>query len=379
VLRDAVLFFRLGDQTSAQHVLDGGIERARAFLAQNEVPRARYLLSRLLRVRGQADAALAELQLALAADPLLQDARFERGLLFAARPDLTATELATAIADLSVPADERSVLTNVDRLFGRGERLRLAGEPTAAMAILREVLEYDPTHIGARVALSRAALALGESDLGRYYAASAFDFAQGYGPVYLAREQQILPTTMLGLDGALIDFAPALRDSPGNVLALAHRGLVQLRRALRLDADGDEAAATTAIEAAIADHTTTLAMHDGQPGALNNRAVCRLVAERLRAKAGDSAGAATERQAAEADLQRALAADATAPELLFNLGLCALHVAEVQRRLGRLASGAAGEARNWFERALQVAPPKWAHAATCRAHLDASALLASTR
>jgi tetratricopeptide (TPR) repeat protein/predicted Ser/Thr protein kinase len=380
VVRDAEVFYRLGDNASAQQLLDQGIDRTRAFLARHEVPRARYLLSRLLRARGQPDAALAEAERALAAEPDLVDARFERGLLLATRPQLDEAARAMAIDDLTVATGERSVLTAIDRLLGRGELLRLRGDDAAAMAILRELLDYDPTHVQARVALARAALALGETDLARYYSASAYDFAHGFGPVYLAQEQQALPTTMLGLDGALLDYTAALRDTPRNALAMAHRGLVQLRRALRLEADGDLVGALAALEAAIDDHGAVLTMQDDVAGARNNRAVCRLVAERLRARSGDTAGAVAERQQAEADLRRAIAIDATAPEVPFNLGLCAQRDAEVQRRLGRDAAVRAGEARQCFERAQRLAPPDWAHAAACRAHLDAvTELLATAR
>lgn len=295
---------------------------------------------------------------------------------------------AQAIADLSVDVDARSVLTVVDRLFGRGQRLRLVGEPEAAMAVLREVLDYDPTHVPARVAMSLAANAAGQQELGRYYSASAVDFYQGYGPVYLAREHQSLPTTMLGLDGALIDFAPLLlRDGEDNALALVQRGLLQLRRALRFAAEGDVAAARAAIGSAIGDHDSATTRHDmlrGRsdtlPGALNNRAVCRLVAVRLHALAGDGVAAAAERTAAVADLQRALAVDGTLPEVMCNLGLCELQLAEVQRAMGRaVAAAARGDAaQRWFERALQQAPDGWSFAAACRERLDAAAALVAT-
>ncbi|MBL8729924.1 MAG: protein kinase [Planctomycetes bacterium] len=386
VLRDAVVFFRLGDNDSAHQVLDDGIRSTREFLSRHEVPRARYLLSRLLRARGKTDAALAELDRAVAGDPQLLDARFERGLLLAAAAPNDATR-AQAIADLSVDVGERSVLTAVDRLFGRGQRLRLAGEPEAAMAVLREVLDYDPTHVPARVAMSLAANAAGQQGLGRYYSASAVDFYSGLGPVYLAREHQTMPTTMLGLDGALVDFAPQLlRDREDNALALVQRGLLQLRRALRFAADGDLGAARAAIGSAIGDHDMATTRHDmlrGRsdtlPGALNNRAVCRLVAARLHAQAGDAVAAATERAAAAADLQRALAADGALPEVAFNLGLCDLDLAEVQRAMGQAAAAARGDAaQRWFERALRQAPDGWTFAAACRERLGAAAALVAT-
>src|SRR6185369_11878700 len=97
----------------AHQVLDSGIAEARDFLARHDVPRVRHLLSRLLRARGQPDIALAELELAIAGDPSLDEARFERGLMLDALPVLTETERIAAIADLSTPIRKRSVLTDI--------------------------------------------------------------------------------------------------------------------------------------------------------------------------------------------------------------------------------------------------------------------------
>ncbi|MBL9079205.1 MAG: serine/threonine protein kinase [Planctomycetes bacterium] len=386
VLRDAAVYFRLGDNESAHQVLDGGIGSTREFLSRHEVPRARYLLSRLLRARGRTDDARSELDRAVAGDPALGDARFERGLLLAAAAEPEPAARAQAIADLAVAPDPRSVLTSVDRLFGRGQSLRLCGEPAAAMAVLREVLALDPLHVPARVAMAHAAIAAGDDELGRYYSASAVDCYSGYGPLYAARERRALPTTMLGLEPALVDFARELGDDEDLVLTLAQRALLHLRRALRFAGDGDGAAARTAITAAIADHDTALATRAMQsggaaelPGAGNNRAVCRLVAAQLFAAAGDGAGAAAERTQAIAELERLLAL-APLPEVPFNLGIAELQVAAIELGLGRAAAAAArGQAAHrWFEQALAVAAPDWPHAAAGRAKLAAAAALLAT-
>src|SRR5262249_26781840 len=157
------------------------------------VARVRHLLSRLLRERGQPDLALAELERAIADDPSLGDARFERGLMRAALPEATEAERRAAIEDLSTDVGAPSVLTSVELLFGRPELARLQGRTEQAMEALKDVLAYDPMHVGARSSLARVAIALGEPDLARYYAVSAVDLQQGFGPIYLAREPFTLP------------------------------------------------------------------------------------------------------------------------------------------------------------------------------------------
>jgi tetratricopeptide (TPR) repeat protein/predicted Ser/Thr protein kinase len=373
VQRQAALFVGLGDRDSAWQVLEQGIAHTEAFLRHHDVPRVRWLLSRLLRQRGRNDAALAELERALAAAPTLADARFERGLLLAAVPELDAATRALALADLATALPAQSVVGDVERLLGRAEAARLQGDHRRALALLQEVLAYDGTHIGARLALSRAALAVGDTDLARYHASGALDLQQGHAPFYLARERRTLPTAMLGLDGVLVDYAESLRDSPDHALAFAHRGLVQLRRALRLHDEGRPDAARAAVQAAIDDHGQALAVHDRLAGARNNRAVCLLVADRLAAAAGDSAAAAAFRAMAVADLAIAVEVAPTLPAVHANLGHVAHRSADVLRALARAgpAAGEADKARAAFTRALALAPPDWPHAAACRERLRA--------
>ncbi len=371
VIQDSAVFTRLGDLPSAHQVLDSAIADARQFLAEHEVARVRHLLSRLLRARGQPDLALAELQLAIAGDSSLDEARFERGLMLAALPALTETERSAAIADLSTPIRKRSVLTDIDLLFGHAELRRLQGHMEQAMEMLNEVLAYDATHVAARTALARVALALGDDNLARHYAASTVDLQQGYGPIYLARERRMLPTTILGLDAALVDFAPQLAEGPDNALALAHRGLVQLRRALRLDGEGNHVEALAAVQSAVEDHDATLVIHPELAGALNNRAVCLMQAERFHAAAGDAPAAADARQRAEADLARALAANPDLAEAHFNLGVLSLRFAKLLGKLGRAAAASRhlDSARDSLQRAIAHAAPNWPYLRACRAKL----------
>ncbi len=372
VLDDASAYFKMGENAIAGEALDAGIGRVGEFLDRHEVPRVRYLLGRLLRARGRTDDALQQLDLALRGDARLDDARFERGLLLAARHHLDEHERATAIADLRGGSGERSALTTIDRMFGRGERHRLQGEHEAAMAMFREVLEYDPAHLAARLSMGRSAHALGQTDLQRYYTASAVDFLNGYGPVFLARERQTLPTAVHGLDGALVDCSAELLRSHDHALGLAHRALVQLRRAVRLHDEGRSAQALAAAVAAIGDHDMTLTMHEGLPGVLNNRAVCHSFAARLCAAAEDPAGAAEHRLAAERDLRTAIARAPHLAEAHFNLGVLHARTAALLRAMAlpqagreRLAAAAAA-----FAEAVRTAPQPWEHESAVQRWLE---------
>ena len=377
VLQDAAMFTRLGDHGAAWQLLDGAIARVREFVGRHEVARAHYLLSRLLRARGRADEALAELERTLQLEPGLTDARFERGLMLAASTTLSAAQQQLARADLDQGAKPDSVIGEVDRLFGRAELARLSDRFDAAQGLLLEVLEYEPAHVAARLSLSRIAAARGETDLARYYSASAVDLQQGYGPVYLARERQVLPTQMAGLDGALLDFAGELRDGPDNSIALAHRGLVQLRRALRLAGEGRTAESLAAAQAAVDDHAATLQLHGEIAGAHNNRAVCLLVLERMQVAAGDTAAAVASRGAARRHLELAVAALPGSPAVQHNRGLLAMREAQLLRALGRLAASRqqAAIAVEAFASALANAPQGWPVAAVTRDRAAAAAAL----
>jgi serine/threonine-protein kinase len=362
-LRDVDVYLRLGDLESAHQALEDSIAAAREFLTRHEVPRVRYLLSRLLRARGLPDEALVELDRAIAGDPDLVEARFERGLTLAARTPLSETERATAIADLEHALGTRAVLAQVDRLFGQGELCRLQGRTLEAVDLLEEVLAYDVIHVPARTSLAQLALELGDQNLAWHYAVSAVDLQQGFGPVYLARDRRVLPIAILGLDAALSDFAADVPSGPDNALAYAHRGLVQLRRALRLEADGLVDEARAAVRSAIEDHDATLAVHSSAAGAYNNRAVCLMQAERLATAADDSAAAADARARIEADFQRALTLDPRLPEAHFNRGIFALRTVDLLRMLGRpdSANHQLDEARASFRAALDHAPATWPH------------------
>lgn len=244
------------------------------------------------------------------------------------------------------------------------------------------MLAYDTMYVPARVALAKAARALGQSDLAVYYSASALNVQQGFGPIFQARERTRLPTSILGLEGALVDYSDAVRDTHDHAPALAWRGLSRLRRALRLEREGSLDEALDAALGSVDDHDITVKLHGNVAGALNNRAVCSMVVDRLQAKAGDTAAAAEARAKAGAD---AAAAIALAPQMTaahFNAGLIALRQATVLRALGRAeaAAGQAEAAQQAFTTARLLAPDEWPHAAACAQRLaDVATIVAALR
>jgi tetratricopeptide (TPR) repeat protein/predicted Ser/Thr protein kinase len=384
VLAEATLLTALGEDATANARLDVGIARVGAFLERHDLARVRYLLARLLQLRGRGDDALRELDRALVLDPGLDDARFERGLRVASQRELSPAQRAQAIADLSAPTHDRSAVRELDRLFGRAQVARLQGDLATARELLQEVVEQDAMHAPALRALGDVATALGDHDLARNCSASAIDVQIGYAPFYLARERRRLPATMLGLDGFLEDFSPRLDDAP-MALARAHRALAQLRRALRLADEQRLPEAVDTVLGAIAEHETLLQLEAGEAaerfaGAHVNHAVCCLTADALLRRAGDTARAVAQRQHAAAALQLALAADPHLATAHANVAVLALREAEL---LGAMARADASRARaadavGAFERALQHAAPDWPHARACRERLAAARALAGS-
>jgi hypothetical protein len=205
---------------------------------------------------------------------------------------------------------------------------------------------------------------------------SSTDIMRGLGPIYVMRDRRALPVTILGLDGALVDFSSQLADGPDNALAFAHRGLVQLRRAMRLLSEGSDDA-LAAVRWAIEDHDSALILCPELPAGLNNRAVCLMQEERLLAVSGDGAGAAAARSRAEADLSAALAREPQLAEAHFNSGTLALRHAELLAKLGRAsAPQRLAAARASLQRALAVAPDGWPHRRACEHKLAATAPVA---
>ncbi|MBL8694272.1 MAG: protein kinase [Planctomycetes bacterium] len=396
VLADASVHERLGEREFARARLDEGIARCRAFLLQFEVARARALLGRCLRARGDAEASRAELDRALALDPALFDARLERGCLLAGEllsiqaqqsksmrvddPAALSPECqglrAQALQDFQALDGDLSGVRRLDVALARGERARLLGDLHSARREIEEAVRLDPTSADAVVALSRLDLAEGRGDAAWYRAMSAIDLYRGLAPAYVAKAGAArevdrvaarhgltaaqgrvasgdrspealleLASAKLQLDdveGALSDFNAALASDPRDATALGARGVAHARLAAKASSSGRASEAMEAWERAAEDFSAALLLEPTLLGALNNRGVAWAERERLLERSGKFEEAAAERSRAIADFDRALEGAPRFALALRNRALARLRECEVELRgrhwvLGRQA------------------------------------------
>ncbi len=419
VLADADTRRRLGEVELASTRLDEGISVAREFLARHDVAHAHYLLGRLQRARGLDREARTSLERALELSPELVEARYERGLLLvselaasAARsspsiavdePERMSAELALerdlALADLRAVEADPGALRDVDVLFARAELARLSGERAQARKFLDEVARLDPVHVGAKLALSQLALAEGDNDTAWHLAMSAIDLYRGFGPAYVAQSEayeravtggapgaferavhqhevaaaderiasgdrsvealQIRGSVRLSIDdidGALADFAAAVRADPSDALAFGNRGLVHARKAARLAGEERAAEALESWQAAIDDYASALTIEPRLAGAHNNLGVCRSERERLFDEAGQTEAAARERELAGHAFEAAWSAAPRFALAYLNHGMQRRRVAEAHVRALDLdaARAANDEAVRDFTRVLEL-------------------------
>ncbi len=171
-MAEAEKYGRAGERDRARAKLDEGISLCRGAADAGDA-RALYFLGRLLRRRGDIPAALAALDKAVAADPRLGEARFERGLLRLEelrmrilededRPGWTGempSELASlrdaAAADLAIELGRTPYFREVDGIYGRAELARLRRDVEAAERGFREVLRLEPVYPDAYLGLAR--------------------------------------------------------------------------------------------------------------------------------------------------------------------------------------------------------------------------------
>jgi serine/threonine-protein kinase len=421
VLADADTHRRLGEVELANARLDQGIAAAREFMVRHDVADAHYLLGRMQRARGLAREARVSLDRALELSPTLVEARYERGLLVAAElatdaarsnppvsvdePQRMSPELAAqreiALADLRAVAADPGSLRDVDAMFARAELARLSGERAAARKLLDEVARLDPVHVGARLALSQLSLAEGDSDTAWHLAMSAVDLYRGFGPAYVARSQvyertvsdtepgpfervvrrheltaaeeriaagdrspealQLRGSARLSIDdidGALADFAAAVRADPSDAFAFGNRGLVHARKAARLCSEDRTDEALDAWQDAIADYEAALTIEPTLAGAYNNLGVCRSERERLLDESGNTQAAAAERELAGRAFESASSAAPRFALAHLNHGMQRRRVAQAHARALDLGAARASveEALRDFERVLELNP-----------------------
>jgi tetratricopeptide (TPR) repeat protein/predicted Ser/Thr protein kinase len=322
-----------GRLAQARERLEAGIAEARAFLAQNDVARGHMLLGRLLRKRGMTEEARAAFDRALALDPALDGARFERGLCSI---DLDPQQ---AILDLAAPVRESDHLSDLDERFGRAERHRLLGELTQARDLLLGIVGDDPLHADACLSLSKVYQALGDDDRALRWSVRSVDLLRGFGPAYDARER-VLPAAsglldleLPGIDGVLLDIDALLAGQQIDAYAFASRGLDALRRASSLR--DDPAAALAACEDAIARHHAALQSGPGLAPVHNNRGVAYLQRARLLRRLGRDTEAEGAGVQARGDFDLALHHDPSLQAALRNRALALLHGGDAALAAGR--------------------------------------------
>lgn len=219
LVADAELYRRVGDIDESNDRLNAGIATCEAFLAEEPLADAYYFLGRLHHAKGEHALARAALDKALARNPDLGEARYQRGIvfvemygsrlsmdreLFAAvrddpRPpmyDVARLEGMfpharmmhdLAEIDLSVEVGQSSYFRAVDAIYGKAELARIRGDRELALDSLDRVIESEPLYVPAWV--SRGAIALGD---GRWHdavrdASAAIDRHRGASTAYITR------------------------------------------------------------------------------------------------------------------------------------------------------------------------------------------------
>ncbi len=253
LMAEADLNARFGEVQKARARLDEAIRLCDG----SDVPEVDYILGRLHRSRGDDEAALRLLDRALEANPRLGEARLERGLLFAegyarklerelwrfsgrlpeenplapeeCEKAAGLTELrARAEADLSAEFGESAYYRPVDGLYGKAELERLRWNWAAAEKGLRAVLEMDPLHARAWLALAQTAYWRLEFVRAADLASEAIERHKGLAAAYRIRSQ------------ALFWRAQSTKSAP-ELPVWRSRSLADAEEAIRL---GDSAYAT---------------------------------------------------------------------------------------------------------------------------------------
>jgi len=404
ILADAELSARHRDVDRARALLERGIASCRDFLRAGDRPSGRYFLARLLRARGDEEAAIRELDRALELDGSFVEARLERGVLrtlvysSTRRPRGGETRTLRAMRegaqqDLGAPVAAGRYVREPDVLFGRAMLPYAQGEWARARDALEELLRVDRLHVDALIQLAWTHLMLGSAAAARDAGDRAVDVHRGEARAVHARG---LARLMAGdASGAEADFSEAIALRPEwrnarrmRAGARARRGeheaaLADLEELLRSAPDDAEAlCARAAVYGARGDHARALAdaeaairfdpglveAHVTRAGALDamgrlDEALAGLdAALRIAPNAVGylrRASIATRRRqfdAALADCERALALDP------------ALVDAHVERGLAHKGRGDLDAAWRAYEEALRV-DPKHAHALSNRASI----------
>ncbi len=258
-LAESAALSRAGEVEEARALRDRGIERCRS----SATPEASYFLGRLLAAGGDDVKALVELDRAIALDPDLGEAHFERGLLlvrnylrrllpryyahYAGLPpgsdapgprgaeleaaDPPLAELARrAEEDLAAPLGKSPYYDELDARFGRAELDRLRWDFEAATEAYEAILSASPRQARAQLALGEIALLFRRYAEAARRGSLAIEIDQGSGAARLLRGRA---RTWMGDPEAGPDLEAALAllvDPFDRELAFLERGHLRRRR-----------------------------------------------------------------------------------------------------------------------------------------------------
>ncbi len=230
-------------------------------------------------------------------------------------------------------------------LLGRGLLAWLRGDGARGESHLREVVEIDPMHVDAHLALSRLFLERGDAELARRHSVTAVDVMRGFGPAYDASAAKLggldeagAPLVRIeGIAGVLVDFDRLASVARSDAAAYGSRGQGALREAARRLAAGDPASALAGLERARADFEEVTRLEPARAAGWTNRGVVGLALARALGDAGRSVDAAAARRRALDDLDRALELAPGDPVALLDRALAHRRAAELHA-LGRRAA-----------------------------------------
>ncbi len=362
-LTDGEINLRTGNVQQARARLDEGIALCREFLAEDDLPHARYFLARFLAERGARDEALAELDRALEADPGLGEARLLRGRLrvdvyedrseatmrslrASGRTGLAWSRLAEfdpdllrlrqeAADDLAAPSGRSSFFQEIDAIEGRADLARIEGRLGEARDMLQDVLGRDPIRIRSRLALALVHHREGAFDAALEEAAAAIRFCAGSARAHLVRCQfrQALAERERDPSRSVEAWRSSIEDADR---AIELGEATATARCLRADAHRRLARLTKGgpveLEAAIDDYTRALELDPRSVWALGNRGYARADLAFERSTSGRDARA--ELLAAIDDFGLALQAAPNLPEAWNGRGVARQYLADAEAARG---------------------------------------------
>ena len=372
ILANAADQLRNGQVAAAHGLLEDSIAEWEGFLADYLVAEGYYFLGRLRRLREQRGLARAALDQALAMQPDHVGARFERVLLaFAELGSLEGEQLMAGAGgsdhsarlaqlrgqvqeDLGLVARNPSEVRGVDFLYAQAQLARVMGDVAQAEQGLLEVIQREPTHGEARLALARLYHGKGDPVNAIKYAAGLLDLGRGFAPVFLARSQvsapirsflevpirlAITPLTVGGLRAVLGDARLASGDRPTQAQHSAQAAVEAIRAAVVIEAAGDAGAALAAWRTALDHNHAALGADPEIAVVYHNRGVCHTALERLLRELGRTAEAVVAHRNARQDFDQATHRAARfAPAFL---ELARLRMGQAKRLLALGRSGAA--------------------------------------